>query len=176
MTKAACGLILFGVCATAQTVTVHLIVEGNAPIVELEFHTATGAQRTARFVVDTGGGAFILGSKLMADIGAKPMGPASKEDGETFVPLRPMTAKLGGMALDLSGVQALGTPDSKWPTMPANRGRGRRQDLRIPAGHWRQFHHDQPSHVGFLGEGESGLAERCGSGGFRQYVRWKDGK
>jgi len=114
MTKAACGLVLFGLCATAQTVTAPLIVQGNAPIVELEFRTAAGAQRTARFLVDTGGGSFILGSKLMADIGAQPAGAALKAKGSTFVPLRPMVARLGGMELDLSDVRTIGTPESKW--------------------------------------------------------------
>ena len=36
-------------------VTVPMIVEGNVPIVELEFQAAAGAVRKARFMIDTGG-------------------------------------------------------------------------------------------------------------------------
>jgi hypothetical protein len=46
-------------------VTVPLIVEGNVPIVELEFQTASGASRKARFLVDTSGSSFIIGSQLI---------------------------------------------------------------------------------------------------------------
>jgi predicted aspartyl protease len=110
--KAVCGLLLVWLCTSAQGASAPLIVEGNAPIVELEFQTPSGSPRMARFLIDTGGGAFILGSKLMADIGAQPTGPASKEDG--FVPLRPMAAKLGGMELNLSDAEPCGKPDSQW--------------------------------------------------------------
>lgn len=118
MTKLICRLLLIASGpivsgASAQTVTVPLIVEGNAPIVELEFRTAAGAPRKARFLIDTGGGSFILGSKLMTDISAQPAGAAMKAEGSTFVPLRPMVVKLGGMKLDLSGVRTMGTPDSE---------------------------------------------------------------
>src|ERR1700676_386234 len=57
--------------AKAASVTVPLIVEGNAPIIELAFPLPSGKLRKARFLVDTGGGALLLGKKLMADISAK---------------------------------------------------------------------------------------------------------
>jgi len=113
MMKTVCGLLLAGFSVTAQTATVPLIVEGNAPIVELEFRTAAGAPRMARFVIDTGGGSFILGSKLMADIGAQPAAAVLKSGEGTFVPLRPMVARLGDMELDLSGVRIFGSPGSE---------------------------------------------------------------
>lgn len=99
----------------AQTVTVPLIVEGNAPIVELEFPSAAGV-RKARFLVDTGGGgALILGSKLIADIGAEPTGPAS-QGRNSMVPLKPMPVKLGGLTLNLTGVRIVGTPKRLGPS------------------------------------------------------------
>ena len=100
--------------AMGQPATVPLIVEGNAPMVELEFSSPKGVRR-ARFLVDTGGGAFILGSQLMADIGAKAVGPPEKEE-VTLVPLAPMVAKLGSMTLDLTGVNVLGAPDDRGPS------------------------------------------------------------
>jgi hypothetical protein len=105
-------LLLAGI-ARAQPVTVPLIVEGNAPIVELEFSSARGV-RKARFLVDTGGGdALMLGSKLMADVGATAIGPVSRG----YCPLRPLPVKLSGMALDLTGVRILGTPKWHGPTV-----------------------------------------------------------
>ncbi len=104
----------FAGASPSLPVTVPLIVEGNAPLVELEFPTASGSVRKARFLVDTGGGAFLLGSRLMADIGAKPSGPEEKEEGESFVPLEPVKALVGGVPLDLSGVRTAGMPGSEW--------------------------------------------------------------
>ena len=106
--------VLLCVAAPSQQVTVPLIVEGNAPLVELEFPTVSGGVRKARVLVDTGGGALLLGSRLMADIGATPSGPQQNEEGETFVPLRPMKVRLGGMDLDLTGVSVDGIPASQW--------------------------------------------------------------
>jgi hypothetical protein len=97
--------------ASAQTVSVPLILEGNAPIVELEVLGPSGVVRKARFLVDTGGGSLILGSKLMADTGAQSIGPAMKEEGERIQALKPLTVRLGGMDLDLSGVRIFGMPD-----------------------------------------------------------------
>jgi hypothetical protein len=111
MTKTICSLLFAALGALAQQITVPLIVEGNAPIVELSFTTASGAMRKARFLVDTGGGAFQIGSKLMADIEAKATGPAVEEEGERFQPLAPFPAKLGAMNLDFAGVRVLGLPD-----------------------------------------------------------------
>ncbi len=66
--KALCYLLFAHTAAPIQQVTAPLLLEGNAPIVELEFPTASGGVRKARFFVDT------VGSKLMADVGAKPSG------------------------------------------------------------------------------------------------------
>src|SRR5215813_14175275 len=99
-----CGLLatlLLARVVMAQPVTVPLILEGNVPIVELEF-SSTGGIRKARFLVDTGGGvALMLGAKLMADIGAKATGPVSGGR----CPLESVPVKLGGITLDLTGVR-----------------------------------------------------------------------
>jgi len=111
MLKRLAILILLAAPALAQSVTVALILEGNAPIVEVEVLGPSGVARKARFLVDTGGGALILGSKLMADTGAQSNGPAMKEEGERIQALKPLTVRLGGMDLDLSGVRIFGMPD-----------------------------------------------------------------
>ena len=95
-------------------VTVPLIVEGNAPIIELEFPMQSGKLRKARFLVDTGGGALLLGNKVMADVGAKADGPAMEDEGSPIQPLAPVEVQLGGMALDLTNVSVAGLPASEW--------------------------------------------------------------
>jgi predicted aspartyl protease len=110
VTKTVCCLLLAALPASTQQTTVPLIVEGNAPIVELSFTTASGSLRKARFLVDTGGGAFLIGSQLMADIGAKAAGPEVQEEGERYQPLLPFGAKLGDIDLDLKGVSVSGLP------------------------------------------------------------------
>jgi len=108
-------LILSAASVPAQNVTVPLILEGNAPIVELEVVGTSGAARKARFLVDTGGGSLILGSKLMAGAGAQASGPATKEEGERIQALKPLIVRLGGMDLDLTGVRIFGMPDQTRP-------------------------------------------------------------
>lgn len=115
---------LVSIPAQPHQVTVPLILEGNTPIVELEFPAASGGVRKARFVVDTGGGGFLLGNKLMADIGAKPSGPVSEEEGDPIVPLSPVTVHLGGMDLDLSGVWIGGLPANQWVVGARNDAEG----------------------------------------------------
>jgi len=109
MLKLLAALLFASGIVMAQPVTVPLIVEGNAATVELELSSASGI-RKARFLVDTGGNdALIFGSRLMADIGAQATGPVSKGALPT-VPLKSVPVKLGGMALDLTGVRTIGTP------------------------------------------------------------------
>ena len=55
--------------------TVPLDASTNAAIVELTFVKKDGTLRTARFVVDTGGGGFILSEPLAREIGAERTGP-----------------------------------------------------------------------------------------------------
>jgi hypothetical protein len=56
----------------AQTVaqaTVPLIVEGNRPFIELTFRKPDGSVRKARFLIDTGGGGFLITEPLAHDLG-----------------------------------------------------------------------------------------------------------
>jgi hypothetical protein len=40
--------------------TVPLLVEGNRPLIDVTFRKADGSTRTGRFVVDSGGGGFLI--------------------------------------------------------------------------------------------------------------------
>jgi len=53
----------------AEQVTVPLTVEGNRPFIDLTFRRADGSTRTARFLVDSGGGGFMMTEPLARDLG-----------------------------------------------------------------------------------------------------------
>lgn len=98
----------------AQPATIPMLLEGNVPIVELELPTAAGGVRKARFVIDTGGGAIIVGSKLMADIGAKTEGPPMTEEGSKMQRLAPVQIRAAGEALDVAGLPAFAALETEW--------------------------------------------------------------
>jgi hypothetical protein len=93
--------------AAPKSTTVPLYVEGHRTHVDVDFVRPDGSVRRARFIVDTGGGAFILGEKLAKDIGAKPSGPVEEEEGQRFAPTAPPRARIGEMPLDLAEGEAI---------------------------------------------------------------------
>jgi len=81
-------------------------VEGNAPVVTLNFKRLDGTVRFARFIFDSGGGAIILDQSLADDLGLKPTGEAIAEDGTRFVPTNPPVAQVGSTPISLSTSKA----------------------------------------------------------------------
>ncbi len=63
--------------------TVPLIVEGNRPFIELSFHKPDGSVRKARFLIDTGGGGFLITEPLARDLGLR-WGATTHEEGSEF--------------------------------------------------------------------------------------------
>ena len=83
-------------------VTVPLLVEGNRPFIELTFRRADGSTRAARFLLDTGGGGFLLTEMLARDLGLV-LGESSTEGGQTFATVKNApTVFLGAFPLDLN--------------------------------------------------------------------------
>jgi hypothetical protein len=107
------------IASPPDSVTIPMDVEGNAPIIEVEFKTPNGKWRSARMLVDTGGGALILGSNLMNEIGAKPIGPISTEEGSRMAPVQPTGVRIGGMEVNMSDFGVVADLDSARP-MPRN--------------------------------------------------------
>lgn len=68
--------------AVTQT-TVPLIVVGNRPFIDLTFKKSDGSTRTARFLLDTGGGGFLMTESLARDLGMK-WGETMREEGAEF--------------------------------------------------------------------------------------------
>jgi len=87
--------------------TVQLFVENNRPHIDLEFTRPDGSVRKARFILDTGGGSFILVEALANDIGLKPTGPDGKAEGSRFAPTQASSARVGKMELDLKNVRSV---------------------------------------------------------------------
>jgi len=87
-------------------VTIPMSVEGNAPIITLAFKTPQGSLRSARFLVDSGGGAIILGEQLAKDIGLKSKGAVSSEDGQQYQEVDLPTGFIGEMPVDLQTSKA----------------------------------------------------------------------
>src|SRR5262245_45269187 len=69
--------------AKTDQATVPLHIVGNRPLVDLTFHKPDGTTRTARFLVDSGGGGFLIVEPLAKELGL-PTGETQSEEGETF--------------------------------------------------------------------------------------------
>jgi predicted aspartyl protease len=99
---------LLGGCAAPRAgdggldqVTVPLLVEGNRPFIDVTFHRPDGSTRSARFLVDSGGGAFIIAEPLARDLGLT-WGQTSREEGQEFASVTvPPKAFVGEFPLEL---------------------------------------------------------------------------
>jgi predicted aspartyl protease len=69
--------------SVVEQVTVPLIVEGNRPFIDLTFRRADGSTRTARFLIDSGGGGFQITEPLARDIGLR-WGATIRAEGAEF--------------------------------------------------------------------------------------------
>ncbi len=82
-------------------VTVPLLVEGNRPFIDLMFKKPDGAPRSARFLVDSGGGGFLILEPVARDLGLQ-WGETQREEGTEFARVTsPPDAFVGGFQLDL---------------------------------------------------------------------------
>ncbi len=91
---------------TADRSTVQLYVVGNRPYVDVKLHKPDGSSRVGRFLVDSGGGAFILTQPLAAGLGLTSQqleggeGKLARVDG-------PLEAKVGEVTLTLDPQRTL---------------------------------------------------------------------
>ena len=88
--------------SAVDQVTVPLLVEGHRPFVELTFAKPDGSIRAARFLVDSGGGGFLLCEPLARDLGLE-WGETTREEGQEFAQIKSAPkALVGGLQLDLN--------------------------------------------------------------------------
>lgn len=81
--------------------TVPLLVEGNRPFVEVTFRRPDGSTRAGRFLVDSGGGGFLIVEQLARELGLE-WDETSREEGQEFGrPTVSPDAFVGELPLDL---------------------------------------------------------------------------
>jgi hypothetical protein len=107
-------------------VTVPLIIEGNRPYVDVAFRRPDGSTRSARFLVDSGGGGFIITEPIARDLGLK-WENTIREGEDTFgFPTVTPRAFVGEMPLDLDPKRVLVAvgADKMLPRAPGGRREG----------------------------------------------------
>ena len=93
--------------AAPQQTTVPLLVDRNRPYVDLTFQRPDGSKRSARFLVDSGGGGFALTEPLARDLGLK-WGATMREEGAEFAQVTdPLKAFVGDFPLELDPQRVL---------------------------------------------------------------------
>jgi predicted aspartyl protease len=86
---------------TADQATVPLRIEGNRPYIDVTFRKADGASHTARFLIDSGGGGFLLTEPLARELGLA-LGETSEGEGEKLAKTSsPVNAFVGSLPLEL---------------------------------------------------------------------------
>ncbi|MGH7472006.1 MAG: hypothetical protein ACRENP_28980 [Longimicrobiales bacterium] len=82
--------------------TVPLLVEKNRPYITVTFRRPDGSTRSARFLIDTGGGGFLITEPLARDL-ALELGATSREEGTEFATVtKPPEALVGTLPLELN--------------------------------------------------------------------------
>ena len=104
-------LALVTALAAAQSVpdrvTVPLRVEKNRPFIMVTLHRVDGTRRTAKFLVDTGGGGFLITEAVARDVGLE-WGTPSKEGGSQFAVVKKAPAAfVGAFPLALTPARTL---------------------------------------------------------------------
>src|SRR5215467_8767199 len=85
-----------------EQVTVPLIVENNRPFININLRRADGSNRVARFLVDSGGGAFQMTEPLAREL-VLHWGETHEEDGHKFAVLTEIPkAFVGDFPLELN--------------------------------------------------------------------------
>lgn len=87
--------------------TVPLIVMGNRPFVDLTFRKPDGSTRTSRFLLDTGGGGFLMTESLARDLGMQWGAPMREEGAEFAVPATQPHAFVKDFPLELNPQRVL---------------------------------------------------------------------
>lgn len=82
--------------------TVPLHVEGNRPFIDVTFHKPDGTTKSARFLVDSGGGGFLIVEPLARELGLT-LGERESEEGQVFAAITSsVKASVGTLPLELT--------------------------------------------------------------------------
>ena len=116
--------------------TVKLYVIGNRPYVDITLRKPDGSSRIGRFLVDSGGGAFILAQPLALGLGLTSQ-QIESNDGKFAKVDGPLEAKIGQVALVLDPERTLVAVDQDSLTPKGAPGRS---DGMLPGHVLAQFH------------------------------------
>jgi predicted aspartyl protease len=87
--------------SASDRATVPLHVEGNRPYIDVTLEKADGTARRARFLVDSGGGGFILVEPLARELGVRLGETMTEGESRLARVTSPLRAKVGEFALEL---------------------------------------------------------------------------
>lgn len=111
-----------GKTSSVDQATVPLLIEGNRPFVQITFRKPDGSVRTARFLLDTGGGGFLIAEPLARDLGLE-WGKTEREEGSEFAVVTVLPrAFIGNFPLALNPQRTLVTIGEKNILPPAAPG------------------------------------------------------
>jgi len=82
-------------------VTVPLHVEGNRPFIDVTFRKPDGSKRSARFLVDSGGGGFLIAEPIARELGLTLGEAVSEGDAKLAQVTSPVQAFVGDLPLEL---------------------------------------------------------------------------
>jgi predicted aspartyl protease len=107
----------------ADQATVPLLIVSNRPFIDVMLRRPDGSTRSARFLVDSGGGAFVITEPLARDVGLQ-WKKVQREEGENYgQPEVSPKAFVGKVPLDIESSRVLvvlGTDNFLSPTMPGH--------------------------------------------------------
>jgi predicted aspartyl protease len=107
----------------ADRATVPLHVQGHRPLVELTFRKPDGTTRTAKFLVDSGGGGFLIVGPLAKELGLA-LGETMREEGQAMAMVTtPIAVSVDTFALELDPKRVLVMIDRDNMLPPAAPGR-----------------------------------------------------
>ena len=110
----------------SSNITVPLLVEGNRPFIEITFRRADGSLRLAQFLIDSGGGGFLIVESLARELGLQ-WGELISEDGTEFgIATVLPKASVGEflLELDLGRVLVVMGVDNILPTVASGHAEG----------------------------------------------------
>lgn len=87
--------------AQVEQSTVPLLIEGNRPFIDISLGKPEGSKHSARFLVDSGGGGFLLTESLARDLGLT-WETSQREEGKEFAVVNGVApASVGDFSLEL---------------------------------------------------------------------------
>lgn len=120
---AACAAVPASHPHVVDQATVPLHVEGNRPFIDISFKKPDGSTHTGRFLIDSGGGGFLITEPLARNLGLA-TGPTETEEGQQIAKVTsPVSAFVSELPLALDPQRTIvlvGTTNLLPPVAPGH--------------------------------------------------------